>query len=50
MIFRRVIFAALPAAGFRGGAAVVLRIEDGAPPRVDNERAALGCATAPGSA
>jgi len=50
MISRRHIFAAFAAAGSRGGAAVALRIEDGALLRAENERAAAGRGAAPGSA
>lgn len=49
MISRRHIFAVL-APGFGSGAAVVLRVEDGAPLRVQNEATATRRSAAPGSA
>lgn len=50
MISRRHVFTAFTLAALRGGAAVVLRMEDGALLRVENERAAAGRGVAPGSA
>lgn len=50
MISRRALFPALSKALRPAGAAVVLRVSDGAPLRVDNEAAARNQAAAPGSA
>lgn len=50
MISRRAVWAGWAAAFSRGGAAVVLRVADGRPVRVDNETAARSQAAAPGSA